>query len=123
MLTIAIDAMGGDFGPAPIVEGTLLALKERNFKALLVGDVTVLKPLIPNDYLDKISFIEATDILDMHEVFASDGLYKDQEGEELLNVMEFFDGLIDLEVVLQSEIEAFKSDYHYCGQCEQLHLS
>ena len=67
MLTIAIDAMGGDFGPAPIVEGTLLALKERNFKALLVGDVTVLKPLIPNDYLDKISFIEATDILDMHE--------------------------------------------------------
>jgi len=22
--------------------------------------------------------------------------------------------------VLQSEIEAFKSDYHYCGQCEQL---
>lgn len=67
MLTIAIDAMGGDFGPAPIVEGTLLALKERNFKALLVGDVTVLKSLIPNDYLDKISFIEATDILDMHE--------------------------------------------------------
>ena len=67
MLTIAIDAMGGDFGPAPIVEGTLLALKERNFKVLLVGDVTVLKSLIPNDYLDKISFIEATDILDMHE--------------------------------------------------------
>ena len=54
------------------------------------------------------------------EVFASDGLYKDQEGEELLNIIEFFDGLIDLEVVLQSEIEAFKSDYHYCGQCEQL---
>lgn len=54
------------------------------------------------------------------EVFASDGLYKDQEGEELLNVIEFFDGLIDLEVALQSEIEAFKSDYHYCGQCEQL---
>lgn len=67
MLTIAIDAMGGDFGPAPIVEGTLQALRERNFKALLVGDVTVLKSLIPNEYLDKISFIEAADVLDMHE--------------------------------------------------------
>lgn len=67
MLTIAIDAMGGDFGPTPIVEGTLQALRERNFKALLVGDVTVLKSLIPYEYLDKISFIEATDVLDMHE--------------------------------------------------------
>jgi glycerol-3-phosphate acyltransferase PlsX len=67
MLTIAIDAMGGDFGPAPIVEGTLQALRERNFKALLVGDVAVLKSLIPYEYLDKISFIEATDVLDMHE--------------------------------------------------------
>lgn len=67
MLTIAIDAMGGDFGPAPIVEGTLQALKERQFKALLVGDVTVLKPLIPHEYLNRISFVEALDILDMHE--------------------------------------------------------
>jgi len=54
------------------------------------------------------------------EVFASDGLYEDKEGEELLNVIEFFDGSIDIEAILQSEIEAFKSDYHYCGQCEQL---
>ncbi|ACZ11264.1 DNA-binding protein [Sulfurospirillum deleyianum] len=54
------------------------------------------------------------------EVFASEGLYQDQEGEELLNVIEFFDGSIDLTEMLQSEIEAFKSDYHYCGQCEQL---
>ena len=67
MLTIAIDAMGGDFGPAPIVEGTLHALKERQFKALLVGDVNVLKPLIPNEYLARISFVEASDVLDMHE--------------------------------------------------------
>jgi len=67
MLSIAIDAMGGDFGPAPIVKGTLHALKEREFKALLVGDVKVLKSLIPHEYLDRISFVESTDILDMHE--------------------------------------------------------
>lgn len=67
MLTIAIDAMGGDFGPAPIVEGTLQALKERQFKALLVGNVSILKPLVPKEYLDRISFVEALDVLDMHE--------------------------------------------------------
>ncbi len=54
------------------------------------------------------------------EVFAQEGLYEDQEGEELLNIIEFFDGSIDVDTILQSEIEAFKSDYHYCGQCEQL---
>jgi len=54
------------------------------------------------------------------EVFASDGLYVDTESEELLNVIEFFDGSIDFGIILQSELEAFKSDYHFCGQCEQL---
>ena len=54
------------------------------------------------------------------EVFAQEGLYEGQESEELLNIIEFFDGSIDVDTILQSEIEAFKSDYHYCGQCEQL---
>lgn len=67
MLTIAIDAMGGDFGPAPIIEGTIQALREKNFKAFIVGDTQQIKPLIPSEYLDRISFVESTDILDMHE--------------------------------------------------------
>ena len=50
MLTIAVDAMGGDFGPQPIIEGTLQALKERKFKAILVGDSKCLKPLIPEQF-------------------------------------------------------------------------
>lgn len=67
MLTIAIDAMGGDFGPAPIIEGTIQALREKKFKALIVGDPQQIKPLIPSEYLDRISFVESTDVLDMHE--------------------------------------------------------
>ncbi len=67
MLTIAIDAMGGDFGPAPIIEGTIQALREKNFKAFIVGDTQQIKPLIPSEYLDRISFVESTDVLDMHE--------------------------------------------------------
>lgn len=67
MLTIAVDAMGGDFGPQPIIEGTLQALRERQFKAILVGDSKHLKPLIPEQFLHLITFVEANDILDMHE--------------------------------------------------------
>lgn len=38
MLRIAIDAMGGDFGPEPIIEGLVLALKKNNnFNAIAVG--------------------------------------------------------------------------------------
>lgn len=54
------------------------------------------------------------------EVFASDGLYVDQDGEDLLNIVEFFDGSINFDTILQSELEALRSDYHYCGSCEQI---
>lgn len=45
MVRVAIDAMGGDFGPAPIVEGTLLALNEKDFIPLLVGNKEIIEPL------------------------------------------------------------------------------
>ncbi|MDD3323608.1 MAG: DNA-binding protein [Sulfurospirillaceae bacterium] len=51
------------------------------------------------------------------EVYANDGIYS--HSEELLNVIEFFDGAINFDTMLQSELEAFMSDYHYCSQCEQ----
>ena len=47
MLRIAIDAMGGDFGPEPIIEGLVLALKKNNnFNAIAVGKKEQLLPLI-----------------------------------------------------------------------------
>lgn len=54
------------------------------------------------------------------EVFASDGLYDNKSGEDLLNIVEFFDGSINFDTILQSELEALRSDYHYCGGCEQI---
>lgn len=67
MLRIAIDAMGGDFGPKPIVEGTLQALDEKKFKALLVGNSSVLNTLIPTSYKQSVEIIESSDIFGMHE--------------------------------------------------------
>ena len=37
-MKIAVDAMGGDFAPQVIVEGTVLAAKEYGIKVVLVGD-------------------------------------------------------------------------------------
>lgn len=65
MIRIAIDAMGGDFGAEPIISGVIEALKEVEFKAVLVGDSNAIKPLIPQPYLKNIEFIEATEVISM----------------------------------------------------------
>ena len=42
-MKIALDAMGGDHGPAPCIEGALQAAKELDVEVILVGDEAVLK--------------------------------------------------------------------------------
>lgn len=67
MTSIAIDAMGGDFGEKPIIEGVIQALKEREFKAILVGDPQKLKTLIPQEFNSYIEYEEAFDVFAMDE--------------------------------------------------------
>ncbi len=67
MITISIDAMGGDFGSAPIVEGLLLALEEVRFKAILVGDEDALRKLVPKEYSEFVSFVDAKEVFGMEE--------------------------------------------------------
>lgn len=67
MVTIAIDAMGGDFGPYPIVEGTILALKERKFRAILIGDEEKIDKLIPKRFKKDITIINCDDFIDMND--------------------------------------------------------
>ncbi|MDD5157326.1 phosphate acyltransferase PlsX [Sulfurimonas sp.] len=67
MVKIAIDAMGGDFGPAPIIEGTIQALKQKLFIPILVGKKSEILPLLPKRYRDKILIVEADDVISMHD--------------------------------------------------------
>ncbi|AQW85642.1 putative protein (DUF177 domain) [Campylobacter pinnipediorum subsp. caledonicus] len=53
------------------------------------------------------------------KIFISDGVYND-EGEDLMDVIEFFNNEIDLDEVFESELQAYKSDYFYCNECENL---
>ncbi len=74
MLKIAIDAMGGDFGPQPIVEGVISALKkDRHFQAILVGKKDELLPLIPQKLEQRIIIHEADDVISMTD-HATDAL-------------------------------------------------
>jgi len=66
-MKIAIDAMGGDFGPTPIIEGVVKALKQKNFIAYLVGKEDEIKPLVPKEFLDKVRFINSEDVIQMNE--------------------------------------------------------
>jgi len=67
MIKIAIDAMGGDFGPEPIVKGTLQALKKKNFIPILVGKESEILPLLPKRYRDKVLIVEADDVIAMSD--------------------------------------------------------
>ena len=69
MIKIAIDAMGGDFGPEPIIEGVIQALDEKpdTFTPILVGDKDELLLHIPEFYLNKVEFISSTDVISMSD--------------------------------------------------------
>lgn len=57
------------------------------------------------------------DIDEQISLLLSDGEYRGNDGE-LADVIEFFNGFIDLDEVLLSEIESYKSDYFYCDECK-----
>ena len=67
MTSIAIDAMGGDFGCEPIVSGVISALKEREFHAFLVGDKAQIEPLIPTRFKEFTTIVQANEVFDMGE--------------------------------------------------------
>lgn len=67
MISIAIDAMGGDFGPKPIIDGVIDALSVKEFNAVLVGDSKELKPLIPDEYARFITYVESSEVFSMGE--------------------------------------------------------
>ncbi len=73
IVTVAIDAMGGDFGPEPIIEGLIDALDEKKFKAVLVGDKDEILSYLPQFYADHIEILHCSDVISMSDA-ATDAL-------------------------------------------------
>ncbi len=72
-IRVAIDAMGGDLGPEPIIEGLIQALDEINFKAILVGNKDEILSYLPQFYLDSIEILDCNDVISMSDA-ATDAL-------------------------------------------------
>ncbi len=73
MVRVAIDAMGGDFGHYPIVEGAIFALKKRDYLPIFVGDESKIASLIPQKYKNRVEIVHCDDVISMHE-HATDAL-------------------------------------------------
>lgn len=67
MIKLAIDAMGGDFDPEPIIEGVIQALEVENFTPILVGDKELILSFLPQYYVNKVEFVESSDVISMSE--------------------------------------------------------
>lgn len=62
-LTIALDAMSGDFGPRVVVPAALQALKHHpNLHLILVGESTEINLFLPEKY-DRLTIVESTSII------------------------------------------------------------
>jgi phosphate acyltransferase len=67
-IKIAIDAMGGDYAPGLVVEGTYLAAKELSINTILVGDkVKIEKELSKYQIIPNIEIHHASEVVDMNE--------------------------------------------------------
>lgn len=66
-MKIVLDAMGGDYGVQPIVEGLVSALKHRDFSSIIVGDSSEIEKFIPQELKSKIQIIHCDDYIRMEE--------------------------------------------------------
>lgn len=73
MLKIVLDAMGGDNGVQPIIDGLKAALKTRDFSAIIVGDEKLLKPHLSDSLSVRVDIFHTSDFIKMENA-ATDAL-------------------------------------------------
>lgn len=67
-MKIAVDAMGGDFAPEPIVHGALEAARELDAEIIFVGDEKAMRPFLPTGGLPaNVSLRPASQVIGMDE--------------------------------------------------------
>ncbi|MDR3162279.1 MAG: phosphate acyltransferase PlsX [Helicobacteraceae bacterium] len=67
MIRVSIDAMGGDLGARPIVEGTAQALEAMRFEPVLVGRKTEILDILAPKYHNAARIVEAEDVIAMND--------------------------------------------------------
>lgn len=69
MVRIAVDAMGSDEHPTPDVEGAVMAAREYGVEIILVGDETLIKPVLEKQNTQGLSIrvVHAPEVLTMED--------------------------------------------------------
>lgn len=72
MVTIAVDAMGGDFAPHNVVQGALDCVRDPrcDFNILLVGQEEAIRAELPTPIPSNISIMHTDEVVDMHDSIA-----------------------------------------------------
>jgi len=72
-MKIVVDAMGGDFAPGVVIDGSLAAIKEYDVDVILVGDQPKIEALLKKAKYtgNKISVLHATEVIEMCESAAT----------------------------------------------------
>ncbi len=75
MITIAVDAMGGDHAPHPEVAGSLEALREQDVRILLVGKTARIKELLTareaGGFQNRLEIVHAEEVVTMEDAASS----------------------------------------------------
>lgn len=66
VITIAVDAMGGDAAPGQNVAGAMIAAESKNLRIILVGDAEAIKPHLKGER-GNLLLLHAPDVVGMHE--------------------------------------------------------
>ena len=67
LMKIALDAMGGDFGPKVTVAGAAAFVQGTDAVVLLVGDPDQIEPLLRQYNTDRLVLVPATEIIGMED--------------------------------------------------------
>lgn len=68
MLRIVVDAMGADKGVEPVVNGVKLALKNKDFKAIVVGNQDLITPYLSNFTTGNIEIVHCDNYIKMEDM-------------------------------------------------------
>jgi uncharacterized metal-binding protein YceD (DUF177 family) len=95
-----------------ILRGTFTKINSRlvDIQAQLKGSTTVVCNRCTKEF--------SIDIDQEVELKVSDGIYNEDDNELDELIYETFDSKIDFNEILNSEIEAIRSDYHNCSDCK-----
>jgi uncharacterized metal-binding protein YceD (DUF177 family) len=94
-----------------LLKGTFSKINSKlvDITAQLTGQATVLCNRCAKEF--------STDIDQEVELKVSDGIYNEDNSDLDELIYETFDSKINFNEILNSELEAIRSDYHYCSEC------